>query len=149
MRQGWSPPMGSGAYGSNDHNVVYGTELIGHRLLRIPQRGGGQAGWVQIVHCWKDTVGRIHQPMLDPAQTVITRFGGAGPLARRLDLDRSAVHRWALPKSRSGTGGLIPARHHLRLLALAAAEGIALSAADLVGAASVIADPPQHCADDG
>jgi hypothetical protein len=32
-----------------------------------------------------------HQPMLDPAQTVIAQFGGAGPLSRLLGLDRSAV----------------------------------------------------------
>jgi leucyl aminopeptidase len=36
-----------------------------------------------------------------------------------LGLDRSAVHRWALPKSRGGSGGLVPAKHHQRLLALA------------------------------
>ena len=87
--------------------------------------------------------------MIDSAQTVLTRFGGAGPLSRRLDLDRSAVHRWALPKSRDGSGGLIPARHHLGLLTMAAAEGVTLSAADLVGATPVTVDPPQRRADDG
>lgn len=81
--------------------------------------------------------------MLDPAQTVLARFGGAGPLARHLGLDRSAVHRWALPKARGGSGGLIPARHHQRLLALAVSQGVALSPADLVGA------PPEARADDG
>jgi hypothetical protein len=50
------------------------------------------------------------------------------------------VHRWALPRARGGTGGLVPARHHRRLLALAAAEGIALSAADLIGSPSAAAD---------
>jgi hypothetical protein len=78
--------------------------------------------------------------MLDPAQSVIAQFGGAGPLSRLLGLDRSAVHRWALPRARGGTGGLVPARHHRRLLALAAAEGIALSAADLIGSPSAAAD---------
>ncbi len=88
-------------------------------------------------------------PPVDPAATVLARFGGAGPLAQLLRLDRSAVHRWALPKQRGGSGGLIPARHHQRLLTLAAANGIALSAADLVGTpptASVSAGPK---ADDG
>ena len=39
-------------------------------------------------------------PPVDPAATVLARFGGAGPLAQLLRLDRSAVHRWALPKHR-------------------------------------------------
>ena len=88
--------------------------------------------------------------MLDPAQTILNRFGGAGPLSRRLGLDRSAVHRWALPKSRGGSGGLVPAKHHLRLLSMAAAEGIALSAADLVGTVALAGEPPPKAgADDG
>ena len=56
-------------------------------------------------------------PPVEPAATVLARFGGAGTLAQLLRLDRSAVHRWALPKHRGGSGGLIPARHHQRLLA--------------------------------
>ena len=85
--------------------------------------------------------------MSTPAHTVIARFGGSGPLSRRLGLDRSAVHRWALPKTRGGTGGLVPGRHHRRLLALAADEGVALSAADLIGAPA--SDPPDARTDDG
>lgn len=87
--------------------------------------------------------------MLEPAQTILNRFGGAGPLSRRLGLDRSAVHRWALPKSRGGSGGLVPGKHHLRLLALAAAEGIALNAADLIGTPTVAGDARCARADDG
>lgn len=86
--------------------------------------------------------------MLEPAHTVIARFGGSGPLARRLGLDRSAVHRWALPRARTGTGGLIPSRYHRRLLELAAAEGIALSALDLIGQETRDAMPSPG-ADDG
>lgn len=88
-------------------------------------------------------------PMIDPAATVLARFGGAGPLAQLLRLDRSAVHRWALPKHRGGSGGLIPARHHQRLLALAAQRGIALTAADLIGVATVPGESPDAGADDG
>lgn len=88
-------------------------------------------------------------PPVEPAATVLARFGGAGPLAQLLRLDRSAVHRWALPKHRGGSGGLIPARHHQRLLALAAAQGIALSPADLVGTPTATGDPPRAGADDG
>ena len=86
---------------------------------------------------------------VDPAATVLTRFGGAGPLAQLLRLDRSAVHRWALPKHRGGSGGLIPARHHQRLLALAAEQGIALTAADLIGAPPAAEASPEPRADDG
>ena len=87
--------------------------------------------------------------MLDPAHTVLTRFGGAGPLSHLLGLDRSAVHRWALPKARGGSGGLIPARHHQRLLALAAAQGLVLTAADLIGSPGVSATSAKARADDG
>lgn len=87
--------------------------------------------------------------MIEPASTILTRFGGAGPLSRRLGLDRSAVHRWALPRSRGGSDGLVPAKYHQRLLAMATAEGIALTAADLVGMSPLIGTPPAARADDG
>ena len=87
--------------------------------------------------------------MIEPANTILTRFGGAGPLSRRLGLDRSAVHRWALPRSRGGSDGLVPAKYHQRLLAMATAEGIALTAADLIGAAGAAITPPAPRADDG
>ncbi len=87
--------------------------------------------------------------MLEPAKTVLSRFGGAGPLAFRLHLDRSTVHRWALPRERTGGGGLVPAKYHQRLLALAAAEGIPLTAADLIGVPTPPAQPPDARADDG
>jgi hypothetical protein len=87
--------------------------------------------------------------MPEPAHTVLARFGGAGPLSRLLGLDRSAVHRWALPKARGGSGGLVPAKHHLRLLALAAAHGVTLSATDLIGTSSAADEPPKTGADDG
>jgi hypothetical protein len=103
------------------------------------------------VHCADDAARITHpgMPLVDPAATVLARFGGSGPLARRLGLDRSAVHRWALPKSRGGSDGLIPARHHRRVLELASAEGIALTAADLVGAPRPADGPPEPGADDG
>jgi hypothetical protein len=66
-----------------------------------------------------------------------------------LGLDRSAVNRWALPKSLGGSGGLVPAKHHQRLLALATAQGVTLCAADLVGTAPVAGEPPKAAADDG
>lgn len=87
--------------------------------------------------------------MIEPASAIITRFGGAGPLSRRLGLDRSAVHRWALPRHRGGSEGLVPAKYHQRLLTMATAEGIALTAADLVGMSPVIDTPPAPRADDG
>ena len=87
--------------------------------------------------------------MPEPALTILARFGGAGPLSRLLGLDRSAVHRWALPKARGGSAGLVPAKHHLRLLALASAQGVPLSAADLVGTTNIASDPPKAEADDG
>ena len=108
-----------------------------------------QLDFTQKMHCESPRRSPTHQPMLDPARTVLARFGGAGPLSRLLGLDRSAVHRWALPKARGGTGGLLPAKHHQRLLALAIAEGVVLSAADLIGVPDAEKGQAGHGADDG
>ena len=89
------------------------------------------------------TIDLSAMPTVDLAATVLARFGGAGLPAQVLCLDRSAVHRWALPKHRGGSGALIPARHHQR------EQGIALSPTDLVGTPMATGDPPRAGADDG
>jgi hypothetical protein len=68
---------------------------------------------------------------LEPAATVISRFGGARRLADLLGLDKSTVCQWRNPKPR-GTGGLIPGWHHADLLALAKENGVRLRPADLM-----------------
>ena len=69
---------------------------------------------------------------LDPADKVIRAFGGAETLGKLIGKSRSQVHRWRLPRERGGCGGLIPPRHHVKLIELAHQEGVNLDKADLV-----------------
>ena len=69
----------------------------------------------------------------DPAASVIGKFGGVRALARELSIDASALSKWQTSTFRSGAGGIIPARYHVTLLALAEAKRIRLTPADLIG----------------
>lgn len=51
-----------------------------------------------------------------PAENIIAKLGGAQKVADMLDLNVTSVHRWTYPKSKGGTGGMIPARHMTALL---------------------------------
>ncbi|MBN8957640.1 MAG: hypothetical protein J0H17_13885 [Rhizobiales bacterium] len=51
-------------------------------------------------------------------------------MAQAAKVDLSRVTRWRLPKSRGGTDGLIPQRHHIALLDHADANGIRLKPED-------------------
>jgi hypothetical protein len=70
--------------------------------------------------------------MNSPADIVIERFGGVRPLARLLELNHSSVARWPAPKTKRGSGGLVPSQYHRRLLDLARERGIELSASELI-----------------
>lgn len=69
---------------------------------------------------------------MTPAELVIEKFGGVRPLARELSIDHSSVARWPKPKNERGSGGLIPAQYHARLLDIAKERGITLTALELV-----------------
>lgn len=56
---------------------------------------------------------------------------GAKRIAHACDLTTDAVYKW--PKLR---GGHIPAKHQSAVLKLAKAQGVAFSAADIVGVAA-------------
>lgn len=58
------------------------------------------------------------------AQRVITSFGGIRPMAGKLGVAVSTVQGWR-------ERGVIPARHHARVLEAARAEGLDIAAADL------------------
>lgn len=64
---------------------------------------------------------------MNPASEIISRCGGTALVASWLGIDRSWVLRWTHPKSRGGTGGLVPSRHQAPLLARAKAEGVNLT----------------------
>ena len=81
-----------------------------------------------------------------PADRVIAAFAdatghnGEVNLARACGLRSPAtVFRWKYPRDKGGTGGLIPANHHARILAAAEARGIGLKADDLVDWSAVAA----------
>jgi hypothetical protein len=65
--------------------------------------------------------------MKTPADLVIDLFDGIRPLARLLQKNPSTI--WAWQQKRKG---LIPSKHHRRLLKLARKHGVTLSATDLV-----------------
>lgn len=67
-----------------------------------------------------------------PAEKVITLFGGVRPLARELGRNPSSVVRWRRPKDEGGTGGAVPSAMQGKVLALARARGLPLTAEDLI-----------------
>lgn len=68
---------------------------------------------------------RADLKLLNPAEYTILVFGGCTPIARLLNLDRTAVFKW---KSYQG----VPRKHHIDLLSLAEKRKIDLTAQDLV-----------------
>ncbi len=68
------------------------------------------------------------------ASIVIRRVGGTVAVATICGLDAGSVSAWKRAKSRKGTGGLIPSRHHAPLLAYARRHNIPLTPADLIPA---------------
>jgi hypothetical protein len=73
-------------------------------------------------------------PATTPAEKVIEAFGGVRVLARLLGRNPSSVVRWRQPKSEGGTGGVVPSALQGRVLTLARAQGLALTAEDLISA---------------
>ena len=69
---------------------------------------------------------------LEPAASIINRLGGFSAVAKLCDLHFTQVWRWTQPRSKKGTGGTIPQRHHLLLLAIAKKAGVPLTAADFL-----------------
>lgn len=80
--------------------------------------------------------------MSNQATRVIARFGGVSSLLRALDMvsvstgersrsSRATIYKWSYPRSRGGTGGLIPASALHLVLKAARLEGILLTADDL------------------
>lgn len=50
------------------------------------------------------------------AEHVITKCGGARVVAEMLGIHVTRVYRFTHPKSRGGSGGLIPSKHQNRLI---------------------------------
>jgi hypothetical protein len=69
---------------------------------------------------------------LEPARSIIERFGGPSALAGILGVHRTRVSNWQRERLKGGTGGLIPQRYHPTLLSYAGQHGIVLEPGDFL-----------------
>ena len=67
-----------------------------------------------------------------PADRCISAFGGVRALARALERNPSSVVRWRKPKDEGGSAGAVPSALQGRILAIAQARGLSLTAEDLI-----------------
>lgn len=71
---------------------------------------------------------RIETPSeLEPAATIIDRFGGPDAVRAITGASRTRVYRWTQPKAKGGTGGEIPMKPAKKLMAHAKAHGIPIN----------------------
>ena len=71
---------------------------------------------------------------MEPANTIIARFGGPAEVAGITGVHRTRVYGWTWPRHKGGTGGLIPQTHIPKLLQAAEARGIQLDGNDFLPA---------------
>ena len=69
---------------------------------------------------------------MEPAATIIKRLGGPAAVAAAVGTALTAPYRWRYPRTKGGTGGVIPQRHHRALIEFAKAKAIALNADDFL-----------------
>lgn len=69
---------------------------------------------------------------LEPAQTIISRFGGPAAVAKLVSVHRTRVSNWKRPREKGGTGGMIPQQYHRTLLDHAEQNSISLAAEDFL-----------------
>jgi hypothetical protein len=63
---------------------------------------------------------------LEPARSIIAKFGGSTRVAEICEVHRTRVANWKRPKEANGTAGTIPWPHVARLIAYAKSNGIDL-----------------------
>ena len=71
-------------------------------------------------------------PHCQPAASLIAAMGGLSSVANAANVSVTSVQRWRLPQRKGGTGGIIPAKYHTRLMKHAATRGVALPLAAFV-----------------
>lgn len=69
---------------------------------------------------------RNNSSMLEPAKTVIEICGGVSTVAEMVNRHHTRVRRWGYPKSKGGTGGLVPSEMQETLLIEARKRGFDL-----------------------
>ena len=73
----------------------------------------------------------------NPASVIIARLGGEAAVSSITGTAYTAPYRWQAARTKGGTGGLIPQRHHRCLIDYAQSKGIPLSADEFLPADSV------------
>lgn len=71
---------------------------------------------------------------LDPANSIIDRFGGPDTVMKITGASRTRVYRWTQPRIKGGTDGMIPYGHAQKLLQYAKEFGVPISEADFFAA---------------
>ncbi len=69
----------------------------------------------------------------EPAASVVAKLGTVTSVAKSLGGTPGMVTRWISPANAGGTGGRIPSKHHKRLLEIARAQKVRLTAAEIIG----------------
>ena len=69
---------------------------------------------------------------MQPAHTIIRKFGGPSAVARIVGVHRTRVSSWQRSRAAGGTGGRVPQDHIPALLKHARENGLELSAADFL-----------------
>lgn len=69
---------------------------------------------------------------LSPAEIVINAFRGVNATARALGRKPSAISKWKKSRDDRGCGGDVPARTHRLILERARADGLDVTAEDLI-----------------
>lgn len=69
---------------------------------------------------------------MEPARSIIAKLGGPSAIAEAVGIHRTRVSNWQRPRTKGGTNGLIPQRHHLALIDFAAVKGVELTADDFL-----------------
>jgi hypothetical protein len=71
----------------------------------------------------------------EPASSIIGKLGGLTAVSKIAGVSITTVQRWRMPKSKGGTGGIVPHWHHERLLEEARSRGIALEPVEFIRSA--------------
>lgn len=74
--------------------------------------------------------------MLEPATTIIRKFGGPGKVAEIVGTTSGQVRRWRHRKEAGGTGGAVPHWHIPKLIEHAKANRIRVKPQDFLPASS-------------
>jgi len=83
------------------------------------------------------------QHRLEPAKSIVAKLGGEAKVSQIAGTGLTAPYSWQYPRTVGGTDGLIPQRHHPKLLDYARDNDINLKAEDFLPPRNEN-DVPQH-----